>query len=116
MFGLINTTIVAPVLTSFTTIIHREQEFAPYMRVLIKLTTISGVVHQLCFSTFSSLPFAVGQVQDAGLIFLSSMATFIVHYCNDRGHSDEVILAITTVCLSLLTVVLGFGLVLIGQG
>jgi SulP family sulfate permease len=33
------------------------------------MTVVSGVVHQLCFSMFSSLPFAVGQVQDAGLIF-----------------------------------------------
>jgi len=115
MYGLINSTIVLPVLMSFASIIYREQEFAPYMPVLIKLTTISGVVHQVCFSTFSSLPFAVGQVQDAGLIFLSSMATYIVHYCQDRGLDDEVMLATTTVCLSLSTAFLGLGLLLIGQ-
>lgn len=116
LYGLINATIVLPVLMSFASIIYRDQEFAPYMPILIKLTTISGVVHQLCFSAFSSLPFAVGQVQDAGLIFLSSMASFIVHYCKDRGLNEEVLLATTTVILSLGTAVLGLGLLLIGQG
>ena len=33
------------------------------------------MVHQAAFSAFSSLPFSIGQVQDAGLIFLSKMAS-----------------------------------------
>mmetsp|Transcript_19351 Transcript_19351/g.41665 ORF Transcript_19351/g.41665 Transcript_19351/m.41665 type:complete len:708 (+) Transcript_19351:245-2368(+) len=115
LYGSINATIVLPVIMSFASIIYREQDFAPYMPLLIKLTTISGVVHQLCFSSFSSLPFAVGQVQDAGLIFLSSMATYIVRHCNEKGHNDEVMLATTTICLSLGTAFLGLGLLVIGQ-
>jgi sulfate permease, SulP family len=75
---------------------------------------VSGIVHQLCFSAFSSLPFAVGQVQDAGLIFLSSMASSIVQYCRDRGHDDETMLATVTVALSIATALLGVGLVLLG--
>jgi len=112
MYGLINATIVLPVLMSFGSIIYRDQAFAPYMPVLVKLTLVSGIVHQLCFSTFSTLPFAVGQVQDAGLIFLSSMASFIVQYCKD--YDDVSMLATVTVGLSLCTALLGVGLVLVG--
>jgi hypothetical protein len=114
VYGTINAIIVLPILMSFGSIIYRDDAFAPYMPVLIKLTLVSGVVHQLCFSTFSSLPFAVGQVQDAGLIFLSSMASDMVQYCRTQGHDDETMLATVTVGLSIATALLGMGLVLVG--
>lgn len=115
LYGLINAAIVLPVLMSFGSIIYRDQAFAPYMPVLIKLTVVSGMVHQVCFSTFSSLPFAVGQVQDAGLIFLSSMASSMAKYCLDNGHDDEALLATVTIGLGIATALLGFGLVLVGK-
>mmetsp|Transcript_10448 Transcript_10448/g.15369 ORF Transcript_10448/g.15369 Transcript_10448/m.15369 type:complete len:636 (-) Transcript_10448:325-2232(-) len=115
VYGFINACIILPVLMSFANIIYRDEAFRPYLPVLIKLTIVSGVVHQLCFSTFSSLPFAIGQVQDAGLIFLSSMATSLVQYCQSRGHSDEVLLATVTIGLSLSTALLGLGLIGIGK-
>lgn len=114
LYGMINATIVLPVLMSFGSIIYRDNAFAPYIPVLVKLTLVSGIVHQLCFSTFSSLPFAVGQVQDAGLIFLSSMASEMVRYCRMQGHDDGTMLATVTVCLALSTACLGCGLVMIG--
>ena len=116
LYGIINASIVLPVLMSFASIIYRNPAFAPYMPVLVKLTVISGIVHQLCFSSFSSLPFAVGQVQDAGLIFLSSMSTYMVDYCHTRGYDDETLLATVTVGLAVCTAVLGLGLMLIGKG
>jgi hypothetical protein len=61
LYGIINATIILPVLMSFTSIIYRDNAFGPYMNGLTKLTIVSGIVHQLCFSTFSTLPFAVGQ-------------------------------------------------------
>jgi SulP family sulfate permease len=115
LYGLINAFIILPVLMSFGSIIYRDEAFAPYMPVLVKLTVVSGMVHQICFSTFSTLPFAVGQVQDAGLIFLSSMAGSLVEYCRSRGYDDEVLLATVTVGLSLATALLGVGLVVIGK-
>jgi MFS superfamily sulfate permease-like transporter len=115
MYGMINATIILPVLMSFGSIIYRDQAFAPYMPVLVKMTVVSGVVHQLCFSMFSSLPFAVGQVQDAGLIFLSQMASRMVDHCKSRGYDDETMLATVTVGLSLSTAVLGICLVILGQ-
>lgn len=114
VYGMINSTIVLPVVMSFGAIIYRDDAFAPYMPVLVKLTLMSGIVHQICFSTFSSLPFAVGQVQDAGLIFLSGMASNIVQYCHLQGHDEETMLATATVGLSLATTILGVGLVMVG--
>ena len=115
LYGLINATIVLPVLMSFGSIIYRDAVFSPYMPVLIKLTVFSGMVHQVCFSTFSSLPFAVGQVQDAGLIFLSSMASSMAKYCIDHGANDEALLATVTIGLGIATALLGIGLVLVGK-
>jgi len=115
LYGMINATIVLPVLMSFGSIIYRDAAFQPYLNVLIKMTVISGVVHQLCFSTLSKLPFAVGQVQDAGLIFLSSMAGTLVTACRDRDADDETLLATATVGLSLCTALLGLSLVWIGK-
>jgi hypothetical protein len=61
LYGMINATIVLPVLMSFGGIIYRDDAYAPCMPVLVKLTVVSGMVHQICFSSLSSLPFAVGQ-------------------------------------------------------
>ena len=115
MYGLINATIVLPVLMSFASIIYRDPAFAPAMPTLVKLTLVSGMIHQVCFSTFSSLPFAVGQVQDAGLIFLSSMATTIVDYCRSHGHDLETVLATATIGIPMATAFLGVGLIVLGR-
>ncbi|KAG7336897.1 cyclic nucleotide-binding protein [Nitzschia inconspicua] len=115
LYGAINCTIVIPVVMSFGNIIYRDDAFAPYMPVLIKLTLVSGLVHQVCFSTFSTLPFAVGSVQDAGLIFLSNMAATMASYCRNNGHDDETLLATVTVGLAVATALLGIGLVLVGK-
>lgn len=115
LYGAINCTIVLPVIMSFGNIIYRDNAFADYMPVLIKLTLFSGMVHQLCFSVFSTLKFAVGSVQDAGLIFLSKMAHDMVRYCRDNNYDDEVMLATVTVGLGLSAAALGAGLILIGR-
>lgn len=116
LYGMINATIVLPVIMSFGSIIYQDKYFTPYLPTLIRLTTYSGFVHQLVFSYSSSLPFAIGQVQDAGLIFLSKIASRVVQHCQENGHdSEQEILATTTVGLALCTAVLGFGVVIIGR-
>jgi len=47
-------------------------------RSLVKLVLCSAAIHQICYVCSSTMNFAVGQVQDAGLIFLSAMARFTV--------------------------------------
>lgn len=59
LYGIINTVIVLPVIMSFGSIIYHDDFFRPYLPILIKLTVVSGAVHQLSFSFFSTLPFAV---------------------------------------------------------
>jgi hypothetical protein len=115
MYGLINATIILPVLMSFAAIIFRNEAFSAAMPALVKLTLVSGMIHQVCFSTFSSLPFAVGQVQDAGLIFLSSMASNIVDYCRANNHDMETLLATATITIPLATAVLGVALIFLGR-
>lgn len=115
LYGLINATIVLPVVMSFGNIIYRDDAFRDYMPVLIKLTLVSGFVHQLCFSSLSSLKFAVGSVQDAGLIFLSSMAKDMADFCHKQGYDDTTMLATVTVGLALAAATLGVGLVIIAK-
>ena len=115
LYGLVNTSIVLPVIMSFGSIIYHDEFFRPYLSVLMKLTVVSGAVHQITFSTVSSLPFAVGQVQDAGLIFLSAMARDIVSQCKALGVDDVSILATTTIGLSMFTAILGGVLILVGR-
>ncbi|GMH68165.1 hypothetical protein TrST_g5415 [Triparma strigata] len=115
MYGLINAAVVLPVMMSFGTIIYHDAAYGPYLPTLIKLTVISSMVHQLCFSTFSSLPYSIGQVQDAGLIFLSAMASSLATTVKQHGYDDEHLLATATVGLSLCTAFLGLGLMTIGK-
>ena len=115
LYGGINATVVLPVVMSFARIIYRDTFFGPYTPVLVKLTMFSSMVHQLSFSALSSLPFAIGQVQDAGLIFLSSIATRIVRHCQQHSASDEAILATVTIGLGIGTALLGIGLILVGK-
>ena len=57
-----------------------------------------------------------GQVQDAGLIFLSTMASNIVnHMLNEKTHTDEAILATVLCWLAMSTALLGCALWLTGK-
>jgi sulfate permease, SulP family len=84
------------------------------MNALSKLVLFSSFVHQLGFFLFSSLPFAIGMVQDAGLIFLSSMANKIANTLQGQGESDEAIISTTIVLLSMGTAALGVVLIVMG--
>ncbi|CAI5745007.1 unnamed protein product [Peronospora destructor] len=118
VFGVLNTVILVPLMISFAQIIFRDPEFQPYMNDLVKLVLVSAAVHQLCFTCVSSLPFAMGQVQDAGLIFLSAMASSIIKSLHDmRGDAfsmDEV-LATTLFTMAVSTAVLGAALIATGK-
>ncbi|KAH9109121.1 hypothetical protein LEN26_005710 [Aphanomyces euteiches] len=116
MYGLINATLVIPVFMSFTAIIFSDPFFQPYMPALVKLVGFSCAVHQTVFSWKSSLPFAIGQVQDAGLIFLSAMASSIVSILHaDKDTPPSVVIATTLVTLSMATMLMGLALILTGH-
>ena len=91
MYGVINAVVCAPVMIGFAAIIFRHKAFHEDPAVyadLVKLVIFSSVVHQVVFTATSSLPFAIGQVQDAGLIFLSQIACQIADAMADEPRSD----------------------------
>ncbi|KAG7393468.1 hypothetical protein PHYBOEH_006072 [Phytophthora boehmeriae] len=98
----------------YALIIFSHPTFAVYTPALSKLVVFSSAVHQVIFTLLSSLPFAIGQVQDAGLIFLSTMATSI---CNSLGEdaSTEAKVATTVVTIGIATASLGVCLVVMGR-
>jgi SulP family sulfate permease len=111
VYGLVNVSVSIPCLYGYAGIIYRDPQFQESLPDLAKLVILSSAVHQLVFSLKSSLPFAVAQVQDAGLIFLSSMATTIARNTQSR----EEAVATTVVCLSLATAALGLCVWLVGR-
>ena len=116
MYGVINAVVCAPVMIGFAAIIFRHPAFHADPAVypaLVKLVLFSSMVHQAAFSGFSSLPFAIGQVQDAGLIFLSKMASDLADATADD--SQQVRMATVLVALSLSTMLLGLALMLTGR-
>jgi hypothetical protein len=50
-----------PTLYGYAAIVYSDAVYRPYLPRLAKLFIYSSVVHQCCFSLFSSLPYAVGQ-------------------------------------------------------
>ena len=115
IFGAINAIVAVPCMIAYAAIIFADPFFHPFKGQLIKLVLFSSVIHQACFSAQSSLPFAIGQVQDAGLIFLSQMAKSIVVSCKAASLPDEEIIATTLVGLGCCTAALGASLWITGR-
>uniref|UniRef100_K3WTS9 STAS domain-containing protein n=1 Tax=Globisporangium ultimum (strain ATCC 200006 / CBS 805.95 / DAOM BR144) TaxID=431595 RepID=K3WTS9_GLOUD len=114
LYGVINSILTIPCMYGYAAIIFSHPDFASFMPSLSKLVMFSSVVHQVMFTLLSSLPFAIGQVQDAGLIFLSAIATSI---CTSLGAdvSVEAKVATVVVTIGIATATLGICLVLIGR-
>ena len=86
------------------------------MNALSKLVLFSSMMHQLGFTLFSTLPFAIGTVQDAGLIFLCSMSNRIAHVILAKeGGTEEQVLSTTLVLLAGGTALLGCVLIIMGH-
>ena len=111
LYGLINGVMLIPITISFCTIIYQDKGFERYLPQLVKLVMFSSMIHQWAFTYFSSLPFAIGQVQDAGLIFLSAMAADIVANC---AHEDQIV-PTAIVVLPICTFLLGIMLVIVAK-
>lgn len=85
IYALVNVIISAPGLYGYAAVIFNHPIFENHMNALSKLVIFSSLIHQLGFFLFSSLDFAIGTVQDAGLIFLSGMANKIANRMQDEG-------------------------------
>lgn len=115
IYALVNVIISAPGLYGYAAVIFNNPVFTEEMNALSKLVIFSSLVHQLGFLLFSSLDFAIGTVQDAGLIFLSAMANTIANDMQENGHSTEEIVSTTLVLLSAGTALLGVCLIVVGR-
>lgn len=93
----------------------QDHFFQPVLGQMVKLVFLSSGVHQLIFSVRSTLPFAVGQVQDVGLIFLSAMATSIVEACSKAGKDSATTLGTVLLTLLLTTFLVGVLIILTGD-
>ncbi|KAE9090984.1 hypothetical protein PF010_g18378 [Phytophthora fragariae] len=116
MFGIVNSIRAIPTMYGYAAIVFGHSAFDHHMPALSKLVIFSSAIHQLMFTLMSSLPFAIGQVQNVGIIFLSVMATSI---CNALEEDDsvtvEAMIATTIVTIGVATVSLGICLVVMGR-
>jgi MFS superfamily sulfate permease-like transporter len=120
VYALVNSIMCVPCLYGYASVIFSHPIYQSHINALSKLVILSSVVHQFCFSIFSSLPFSIGQVQDAGLIFLSAMSHKIAtsmlegRDANDEEVASEIV-STTIVLLGLSTACLGAVLVVMGK-
>ncbi|KAL4146089.1 hypothetical protein PRNP1_011962 [Phytophthora ramorum] len=112
--GVVVSIVLCPVMIGFAAIIFSHPEFADALPMLTKLVFASSTVHQLVITTLSPLPFAIGQVQDTGMIFLASMASSIMTELDPDVPLAERI-ATVLVHLSISTILVGVGLILTGK-
>lgn len=105
--GAVNAVVALPIMLSFAAIIFRDPFFHPYLGSLVKLVFLASALHQAAFAAFSTLPFAVGQVQDVGLIFLSAIASSVVGLCGQAGVGAKNTLATVLATLTCSTGVVG---------
>jgi len=111
IYGLVNVAVSVPCLYGYAGIIYRDPAFQRAMPDLIKLVILSSAVHQLVFTVKSSMSFSISQVQDAGLIFLSAMASSIA----SRSASEEEAVATAVISLAMATTALGIVVMVVGK-
>lgn len=114
LVGLIDVMLALPVVASFASIIFQAPFFGPYIGQLVKLVCLSSALHQLIFSLFSTMPFAMGQVQDVGLIFMSAIASNVARGCAAEGVPADETLATVLVTLTLSTAIVGLLIIATG--
>lgn len=76
--GLIVTIIMLPVIGAFAEIIFKDKFFDRYLPSLTRHMFLSCAIQQSIMSVKSSLPFAIGQIQDIGLFFMATLASAVV--------------------------------------
>ncbi|KAJ9523513.1 hypothetical protein QJQ45_007217 [Haematococcus lacustris] len=100
VIGFINVTVGLPSLIALAAIVFKAPVYAAYLGALCKFLFLAAGVHQLVFVLLSSQPFAIGQVQDVGLIFLSAMASSVAVIGAELGLTPEVMVATSLITIS----------------
>ena len=114
-YGLIQAIICLPTMISFCAIVFRDRRtYGPVLGALAKLAFLSSGVHQAVFTARSTLPFAVGQVQDIGLIVLSAMTGDVAERARAAGAPAASAVATALVALAGATLFVGVFLIALG--
>jgi sulfate permease, SulP family len=113
-FGLINTVAGIPALIAFCAIVFRDDIYEDHLQDLAKLFFLASAIQQTVSILLSGLSFAVCQVQDVGIIFLSAMATSIAGITtasSGSGDDDAAALAVSTslLLMCIATFLVGLG-------
>ncbi|KAF4031657.1 STAS domain-containing protein [Phytophthora infestans] len=111
--GAVVSIVLCPVMIGFASMIFSHPDFSDTLPMLTKLVFASSTMHQLIITSLSPLPFAIGQVQDTGMIFLASMASSIMTELSAVPLAERI--ATVLVQLSISTVLVGVGLILTGK-
>ena len=114
-YGLIQAVVCLPTMVSFSFVAYPAAVYAPTLGAICKLAFLSSALHQLVFTLRSSLPFAVGQVQDIGLVVLSAMTTDIARLAKAAHASRAATVATALITLAMATVFVGCALIVLGR-
>jgi len=115
VFGLINATAGIPALVAYAAIVFRDPIYASQVDLLCKFFFISSALHQTVFNLFSTLPFAMGQVQDVGIIFLSAMGTSIAALTVEAGRDAATALGTALLTMTFSTFLVGLGTMFVAR-
>lgn len=120
--GVINTIVSLPSTLAYVAIMFPSTRFLPFMPALSRLVFLGSAIHQVTFSVLSSLPFAIGQVQDVGLIFLSAMSTSVASLIplsagsdKDNRATERLMVTTTLLAMTLSTAITGLLLIVVGK-
>lgn len=83
VYALINVIISVPGLYGYAHVIFSHEVFASHMNALSKLVIFSSLMHQLAFTLFSSLPFAIGTVSSED--GATTVCYFSIAYLHENG-------------------------------
>uniref|UniRef100_A0A383VST7 STAS domain-containing protein n=1 Tax=Tetradesmus obliquus TaxID=3088 RepID=A0A383VST7_TETOB len=115
LYGIINAVVGIPTMISFAAIVYQDPTYKPLLGQLARIAFFSAAMHQLVFTIFSTLPFAVGQPQDVGLIFLSSMATGVAEIGRQQGLDNATVVGTALLTLTVATFVVGVMTLLVAK-
>ena len=116
VFGIILSIVLLPMITAFAYIVFKGDFFEPYLPSLVRHVFLSCAVQQFVMSSKSTLPFAIGQVQDIGLYFMATMAERAIddQRSDHPDRSDDFIMGGVLFILTFATVFVGVLLILVG--
>eukprot|EP00892_Ulva_mutabilis_P012584 jgi/Ulvmu1/9699/UM055_0037.1 len=109
--GVVNAVIALPITAAYLPIVYSAAVYAPHLPLLTRLLFLANAAIQASMAALSSLPFAIGQVQDLGLIFLNAMTKDIAATVPDPDRA----LATALLSCAVATAALGVCLIIVGR-